>query len=161
MPVRLWIEQRETRATDPSVGAPGRPSTRIFRCRADSVPGGWRSAETVLRRDGPVCCSSRSCPGYENHQTRYRRGAIQQRDAIQTAELIASIDQVSQGRFLFGFGGGWNQDEMEDHGTVYASRLKRVRESIEAMKEIWTKSETEYHGEFVNFDPMIARPKSV
>src|SRR5438105_2569630 len=86
---------------------------------------------------------------------------VQQRDAIQTAKLVASIDQVSQGRFLFGVGGGWNQDEMEDHGTVYASRFKRMRESIEAMKEIWTKPEAEYHGEFVNFGPMIARPKPV
>jgi dCTP deaminase len=48
---------------------------------------------------------------------------IQQRDVIQTAKLVASIDQVSQGRFLFGIGGGWNQDEMEDHGTVYATRF--------------------------------------
>ena len=86
---------------------------------------------------------------------------VQQRDAIQTAKLIASIDQVSGGRFLFGVGGGWNQDEMENHGTVYASRFKRVRESIEAMKEIWTNEAAEYHGEFVNFDPMIARPKPV
>src|SRR6202011_1987124 len=72
---------------------------------------------------------------------------VQQRDAIQTAKLVASIDQASQGRFLFGVGGGWNQDEMEDHGTVYASRFKRMREAIEAMKEIWTKPEAEYHGE--------------
>jgi len=86
---------------------------------------------------------------------------VQQRDAIQTAKLVASIDQVSQGRFLFGVGGGWNQDEMENHGAVYGSRFKRMRESIEAMKEIWTKSEAEYHGEFVHFDPMIARPKPV
>src|SRR5271170_3784080 len=86
---------------------------------------------------------------------------VQQRDAIQTAKLVASIDQVSQGRFLFGVGGGWNQDEMEDHGTVYATRFKRVRESIEAMKEIWTKEAAKYHGEFVNFAPMVARPKPV
>src|SRR2546423_11631344 len=59
---------------------------------------------------------------------------VQQRDAIQTAKLVASIDQVSRGRFLFGVGGGWNQDEMENHGTVHASRFKRMRESIEAMK---------------------------
>src|SRR5436305_11659010 len=86
---------------------------------------------------------------------------VQQRDAIQTAKLVASIDQVSEGRFLFGVGGGWNQDEMEDHGTVYASRFKRMRESIEAMKEIWTKAQAKYQGEFVHFDPMIARPKPV
>src|SRR5246500_2295970 len=82
-----------------------------------------------------------------------------QRDAIQTAKLVASLDQVSQGRFLFGVGGGWNQDEMENHGTVHASRFKRTREAIEAMKAIWTQEEAAYHGEFVNFDPMIARPK--
>ena len=57
-----------------------------------------------------------------------------QRDTIQTAKLVASLDQVSGGRFLFGIGGGWNQDEMEDHGTVYATRFKLMREQIEAMK---------------------------
>ncbi len=86
---------------------------------------------------------------------------VQQRDAIQTAKSVASLDQISGGRFLFGVGGGWNQDEMENHGTVYASRFKRMRESIEAMKEIWTKSKAEYHGEFVNFDPIMAWPKPV
>src|SRR3979490_1424491 len=84
---------------------------------------------------------------------------VQQRDAIQTAKLVASIDQVSQGRFLFGVGGGWNQDEMENHGTVYATRFKRMRESIEAMKAIWTKPEAEYHGEIVDFPPMMTWPK--
>jgi alkanesulfonate monooxygenase SsuD/methylene tetrahydromethanopterin reductase-like flavin-dependent oxidoreductase (luciferase family) len=86
---------------------------------------------------------------------------VQQRDTIQTAKLVASFDQVSQGRFLFGVGGGWNQDEMENHGTVYATRFKRMRETIEAMKEIWTKETPEYHGEFVNFGPMMAGPKPV
>lgn len=86
---------------------------------------------------------------------------IAQRDPIQTAKLVASIDQISGGRFLFGVGNGWNQDEMENHGTVYATRHKLARENIEAMKEIWTKSKAEYHGEFVNFDPMMAWPKPV
>ena len=57
-----------------------------------------------------------------------------QRDTIQTAKLVASLDQVSSGRFLFGIGGGWNRDEMEDHGTVYATRFKKMREQIEAMR---------------------------
>jgi probable F420-dependent oxidoreductase len=82
-----------------------------------------------------------------------------QRDTIQTAKLAASLDQVSGGRFLFGIGGGWNQDEMEDHGTVYASRFKRMREQIEAMREIWTKSKPEYHGETVDFPAMMTWPK--
>jgi alkanesulfonate monooxygenase SsuD/methylene tetrahydromethanopterin reductase-like flavin-dependent oxidoreductase (luciferase family) len=62
---------------------------------------------------------------------------------------------------LFGVSGSWNHDEMENHGTVYASRFKRMREAIEAVKEIWTKSEAEYHGELVHFDPMIVRAKPV
>src|ERR1044072_272290 len=84
-----------------------------------------------------------------------------QRDTIQTAKLVASLDQVSGGRFLFGIGGGWNQDEMEDHGTVYATRFKRMREQVEAMREIWTKPKPEYHGEIVDFPPMMTGPKPV
>ena len=84
-----------------------------------------------------------------------------QRDTIQTAKLVASLDQVSNGRFLFGIGGGWNQDEMEDHGTVYATRFKKMREQIEAMKAIWTESKPEYHGEIVEFDTMMTWPKPV
>src|SRR3954464_5851839 len=86
---------------------------------------------------------------------------VQQRDAIQTAKLVASIDQVSQGRFLFGIGGGWNQDEMENHGTVYKTRFKLMREQIEAMQQIWTQSKPEYHGDLVKFDPMMTWPKPV
>jgi probable F420-dependent oxidoreductase len=84
-----------------------------------------------------------------------------QRDTIQTAKLVASLDQVSGGRFLFGIGGGWNQDEMEDHGTVYATRFKRMREQVEAMKAIWTETKPEYHGEIVDFPPMMTWPKPV
>jgi probable F420-dependent oxidoreductase len=86
---------------------------------------------------------------------------VQQRDPIQTAKLVASIDQVSAGRFLFGVGSGWNAEEMADHGTPFKSRHKIARERVEAMKVIWTQSKAEYHGEFVNFDPMMTWPKPV
>jgi probable F420-dependent oxidoreductase len=86
---------------------------------------------------------------------------VNQRDPIQTAKQVASIDQVSGGRFLFGIGVGWNAEEMEDHGTVFATRAKLVRERVEAMKAIWTKSKPEYSGEFVNFGPMMTWPKPV
>jgi probable F420-dependent oxidoreductase len=86
---------------------------------------------------------------------------IAQRDPIQTAKAVASIDQVSGGRFVFGIGNGWNQDEMENHGTVFASRHKLARERVEAMKAIWTQDAAEYHGEFVDFGPMAAWPKPV
>jgi len=86
---------------------------------------------------------------------------VAQRDPIQTAKLVASIDQISGGRFLFGIGGGWNAEEMEDHGTAFKTRFKLMRERVAAMKEIWTKSEAEYHGELVDFPPMSAWPKPV
>ncbi len=86
---------------------------------------------------------------------------IAQRDPIQTAKLVASLDQVSGGRFVFGIGNGWNQDEMENHGTVFATRHKLARERVEAMKAIWTQTKPEYHVELVNFDPMMAWPKPV
>src|ERR1700724_2700356 len=76
-----------------------------------------------------------------------------QRDTIQTAKLVASLDQVSGGRFIFGIGGGWNAEEMEDHGIVYETRTSKMREQIEAMKEIWAKDTAEYHGRIVDFPP--------
>jgi alkanesulfonate monooxygenase SsuD/methylene tetrahydromethanopterin reductase-like flavin-dependent oxidoreductase (luciferase family) len=86
---------------------------------------------------------------------------IAQRDPIQTAKLAASIDQVSAGRFPVGVGNGWNVEDMANHGTVFASRHKLAREQIEAIRTIWTEAQPEYHGEFVNFAPMMAWPKPV
>jgi probable F420-dependent oxidoreductase len=84
-----------------------------------------------------------------------------QRDTIQTAKLVASIDQASGGRFLFGIGGGWNQEEIENHGTVFATRMQKMREQIEAMKVIWTEETPEYHGDIVEFDTIQTWPKPV
>jgi probable F420-dependent oxidoreductase len=95
--------------------------------------------------------------------TRLRVGTgvclIVQRDPIQTAKAVASLDQVSAGRFLFGIGAGWNAEEMQDHGTDFKSRFKVMRERVEAMRAIWTKSKPEYAGEFVKFPPMMTWPK--
>src|SRR5436305_4775621 len=84
-----------------------------------------------------------------------------QRDPIHTAKEAASVDVVSGGRFLFGIGGGWNREEMADHGTAFETRWKLLRERTEAIKAIWTQDESEYRGEMVNFGPMWAWPKPV
>ncbi len=86
---------------------------------------------------------------------------VMQRDPIITAKEVASVDHLSGGRFLFGIGGGWNEDEMENHGTDPKLRWKILHERILAMKEIWTKEEAEFHGKFVNFDPIWQWPKPV
>jgi probable F420-dependent oxidoreductase len=82
-----------------------------------------------------------------------------ERDPIALAKEVASVDQLSGGRVIFGIGGGWNAEEMENHGTAFKSRWKLLREKIEAMKEIWTKDEAFYQGEFVKFDPIWSWPK--
>ncbi len=84
---------------------------------------------------------------------------IVQRDPIQTAKQVATLDQISGGRFLFGIGAGWNAEEMADHGTPFKSRFEVMRERVEAMKVIWTKSKPEYSGQFVQFPPMMTWPK--
>jgi probable F420-dependent oxidoreductase len=86
---------------------------------------------------------------------------VVQRDPIQTAKAVATLDQVSGGRFLFGIGAGWNAEEMADHGTEFKSRFTVMQERVEAMRAIWTKSKAEYKGEFVSFPPMMTWPKPV
>ena len=77
---------------------------------------------------------------------------VPQRDPIVTAKSVASLDQLSGGRFIFAIGGGWNVEEMENHGAQYETRFKLLRERVLAMKALWTQEEAEFHGEFVNFD---------
>ena len=84
-----------------------------------------------------------------------------ERDPIVTAKEVATLDMLSGGRFIFGIGGGWNAEEMENHGTNFKSRWRLLREQILAMKEIWTQEEAEYHGDHVDFDKIWAYPKPV
>jgi probable F420-dependent oxidoreductase len=84
-----------------------------------------------------------------------------ERDPIVTAKEVATLDHISGGRFLFGAGAGWNVEEMRNHGTDPDTRFRRMRESVEAMKAIWTEDEAEYHGRIVDFDPIWCWPKPV
>jgi len=86
---------------------------------------------------------------------------IIEHDTIVTAKAVASLDLLSGGRFLFGIGGGWNAEEMENHGTAFRTRFRKLREQVLAMKEIWTKEAAQFHGEFVRFDPIWSWPKPV
>jgi alkanesulfonate monooxygenase SsuD/methylene tetrahydromethanopterin reductase-like flavin-dependent oxidoreductase (luciferase family) len=117
------MERRKTpsgRNTMPGCSAACRSGPSAPSCRPDSASSAAAAVTTRLKLGTAVCL-------------------VIQRDTIQTAKLVASLDQVSKGRFLFGVGCGWNAEEMENHGTVYETRTKKMREQIEAMKEIWTK----------------------
>ena len=84
-----------------------------------------------------------------------------QRDVFQTAKQVASLDVYSGGRFHFGVGGGWNQPELENHGIAHNERFGILREKVEAMKQLWTEEQAEYHGKWVDFDPCHVWPKPV
>lgn len=84
---------------------------------------------------------------------------VTQRDPIITAKSVASLDRLSGGRFIFGIGAGWNVEEMENHGTTYATRFALMRERVLAMKAMWTQEEAVFHGKMVNFDPIWCYPK--
>jgi len=82
-------------------------------------------------------------------------------EPIALAKAVATVDRLSDGRFLFGVGAGWNREEMENHGTPYSERWKVLEEHVKAMKEIWTKEEATFHGKYVNFDNIWSYPKPV
>jgi probable F420-dependent oxidoreductase len=84
---------------------------------------------------------------------------IPQRDPILTAKEVTSLDLVSEGRFRFGVGVGWLREEIANHGVVPAVRGRVVDERLRAMIAIWTQEKAEFHGDFVNFDPIYSWPK--
>ncbi|HEY6118205.1 MAG TPA: LLM class F420-dependent oxidoreductase [Candidatus Dormibacteraeota bacterium] len=86
---------------------------------------------------------------------------LTERDPMHAAKQAASVDLVSNGRFIFGIGAGWNREEMANHGTEFSTRWKLMRERAEAIKEIWTKDPAEYHGDMVDFGPIWSFPKPV
>jgi probable F420-dependent oxidoreductase len=86
---------------------------------------------------------------------------VVEHDPIVLAKQVASLDRLSHGRFQFGIGAGWNLEEMQDHGTDPGTRWALLRERVEAMQQIWTQEQAEYHGKYVNFDAMWSWPKPI
>jgi probable F420-dependent oxidoreductase len=86
---------------------------------------------------------------------------LPQRHPVYVAKEVATLDQLSGGRVLFGVGGGWNKPEMENHGTAYATRFAKLEEQLRALKTIWSEDEAEFHGAHVDFDPLWCWPKPV
>ena len=86
---------------------------------------------------------------------------LPQRDTLVTANLVASLDRMSGGRFIFGIGGGWNREEMAHHGTSYDKRFARMAEQVKAMQALWSNDAAEFHGEQVDFSESWSYPKPV
>jgi probable F420-dependent oxidoreductase len=86
---------------------------------------------------------------------------VAQHDPITLAKTVASVDRISGGRFELGIGPGWNEEEMANHGVDPRRKITRMLEHVAAMRAIWAGDEAEFHGRYVDFDPIWSWPKPV
>ena len=86
---------------------------------------------------------------------------IPERNPLLLGKEVATLDLISNGRFIFGIGAGWCKEETEIMGGNFERRWSQTRESILAMKELWTQVESEFHGEFYDFPAVYSFPRPV
>jgi probable F420-dependent oxidoreductase len=133
--------------------------THIPASRKSPFPGGGELPKRYSHTHDPFVALSFAAAATKKLKLGTGILLVPQHEPIVTAKAIASLDQLSGGRFIFGIGGGWNVEEMENHGAKYQTRFKQMREHVLAMKELWTKEEASYDGEFVKFDRVWSWPK--
>jgi probable F420-dependent oxidoreductase len=135
--------------------------THIPASRETPYPGGGDLPPVYYRILDPFVALTAAAVATERLLVVTGVSLLIQHDPIITAKATATLDLVSGGRFVFGVGAGWNREEMRDHGTDPKIRGALLDERIEAIKAIWTQEPAEYHGKYVNFDPIYSRPKPV
>ena len=86
---------------------------------------------------------------------------IPERNPLMLAKVIATLDHYSGGRFILGVGAGWHREETTIMGGNFDHRWTQTRENIQAMKELWTQEQAEFHGRYVDFPPVYCDPKPV
>jgi probable F420-dependent oxidoreductase len=133
--------------------------THIPASRKSPFPGGGELPKRYSHTHDPFVALSFAAAATKKLKLGTGILLVPQHEPIVTAKAIASLDQLSGGRFIFGIGGGWNVEEMENHGAKYQTRFKQMREHVLAMKELWTKEEASFDGEFVKFDHGWSWPK--
>jgi probable F420-dependent oxidoreductase len=133
--------------------------THIPASRATPFPGGGDLPDMYWRSHDPFVALGACAAVTERIKLGTGICLVIERDPITLAKEVASLDTISNGRVILGIGAGWNREEMENHGANYPKRWAEMREKILAMKEIWTHENAEYHGEFVDFDPLWSYPK--
>ncbi|NMH97440.1 TIGR03619 family F420-dependent LLM class oxidoreductase [Pseudonocardia acidicola] len=129
--------------------------------RETPYPGGGELPRPYYRTLDPFVALTAAGAATTNLLLATGIALLPQRDLIHTAKEVASVDLLSGGRFVFGVGVGWNREEMRNHGTEPRTRGALMDEELEALNLIWTQDVAEYHGRFINFDPIYAWPKPV
>ncbi len=135
--------------------------THIPACRSTPFPGGGDLPKQYWHSHDPFVALAACAAVTERIRLGTGICLVIERDPIVLAKEVASLDMISGGRVILGVGAGWNREEMTNHGADYAHRWQIVREKILAMKAIWTEEAAEYHGDFVDFDPIWCYPKPV
>ena len=143
----LWVPEHPAIPSGPKSPWPGSPDGTIpqmyYECVDPFVALGRASAVTSTLKLGTGIC------------------LVPERNPILLAKEIATLDHFSDGRFLFGIGTGWLREETELFGIEFSQRIGYTRESIQAMKELWTKDAGEFHGKYIDFPPIYSSPKPV
>jgi len=135
--------------------------THVPAARRSAYPGGGELPEKYYRMLDPFLALTAAAAVTRTLLLGTGVALVAQRDPIVTAKEVATLDLISNGRFLFGVGIGWNREEMESHGTDPRTRARLTDERIEAMQALWTREIAEYHGTFVELEPSYAWPKPV
>jgi len=133
--------------------------THIPTCRRTPWPGGAELPKHYLHTHDPFVALAACAAVTSRIQLGFGVCLVTQRDPIVTAKQVASLDLISGGRVIFGVGAGWNQEEMENHGTPFKARWPILRERVLAMKAIWREEEASFEGQYVRFDPLWSWPK--
>jgi len=143
----LWVPEHSILPVNTESPWPGSPDGKIPKVYADIVDPfialSRASAVTTKLKLGTGIC------------------LVPERNPLLLAKEVATLDMYSQGRFLFGIGAGWLREETEIMGGDFAHRWSQTRESILAMKELWTTVGSEYHGKYYDFPPVYSFPRSV
>ncbi|MEU1983027.1 LLM class F420-dependent oxidoreductase [Nocardia sp. NPDC019395] len=129
--------------------------------RTSPWPGGGELPRHYYRTFDPFIALAAAAAVTERLRVGTGIALVVQRDPIHLAKEVATLDRISNGRAVLGVGAGWNREEMRNHGTDPKTRMRLLRERVLAMKALWTQDEAEFHGEFVDFDPVFSYPKPV
>ena len=135
--------------------------THIPTCRRTPYPGGGPLNEEFHRLLDPLVTLTMAAAVTSTIELGTGVLLINQHDPIALAKQIATLDHLSNGRFVFGAGYGWNEEEMENHGVRPKDRRKMAREKLLAMQALWTQDEASFDGEFVSFSSSWTWPKPV
>src|SRR3984893_3136440 len=120
--------------------------THIPASRKTPFPGGTELPKEYSHTHDPFVALGAAAAVTEKLKLGTGVCLVIERDPIVLAKEVASLDMISNGRVVFGIGGGWNVEEMENHGAQYKRRWKIVREKVLAIKGMWTEEAAEYHG---------------